>query len=86
MGQKKNGEFPHLAYSLEQGPSDYHLAHVLAKQHFTNFEEIKEWFDEWIASKPKQFFHNGIHPKTKKKLQQTMAITSNKISLTIFVK
>ena len=50
---------PHPPYS-----PDYHLfppmTHGLAKQHFTNYEDIKKWVDSWISSKNEDFFRAGI--------------------------
>ncbi len=56
---------PHAAYSPDCAPSDYYLFRSmqsdLQDQHFRNHEEIKKWLDQWIASKDKQFFFDGIH-------------------------
>ena len=56
---------PHPPYSPDLAPSDYHLfasmGHALAEQHFSNFEEVGKWLDEWFAAKDKQFFWHGIH-------------------------
>ncbi|GFU25221.1 mariner Mos1 transposase [Trichonephila clavipes] len=45
----------HPPYSLDLAPSDYHLfasmGHALAEQHFSNFEEVGKWLDEWFAAK-----------------------------------
>ena len=55
---------PHLPYSPDVVPSDYHLfrlmAHGLADQHFRSYEEVKNWIDSWIASKDDQFFRREI--------------------------
>ncbi|GFW05754.1 mariner Mos1 transposase [Trichonephila clavipes] len=55
---------PHLLYSPDLAPSDYHLfrsmAHGLADQHFRSYEEVKNWIDSWIISKDDQFFQRGI--------------------------
>jgi len=32
----------------------------------TSFEDIKEWFDDWIVSKEPKFFYHGIHLLAKK--------------------
>jgi hypothetical protein len=37
------------------------MGHALAEQHFSNFEEVGKWLNEWIATKEKQFFRQGIH-------------------------
>jgi len=56
---------PHPPYSPDLAPSDYHLfasmGHALAEQHFSNFEKVGKWLDEWFAAKDKQFFWHGIH-------------------------
>ena len=56
---------PHPPYSPDLAPSDYYLfasmGHALAEQHFSNFEEVGKWLDEWFAAKDKQFFWHGIH-------------------------
>ncbi|UYV69279.1 hypothetical protein LAZ67_6003099 [Cordylochernes scorpioides] len=50
---------PHPPYSPDIAPSDYHMfrsmTHGLAEQHFTSYEEAKNWVDVWIASKDKFF-------------------------------
>ncbi|EGI64132.1 Mariner Mos1 transposase [Acromyrmex echinatior] len=55
---------PHPPYSPDIAPSDYHLfrsmAHGLSEQHFTSYEDIKNWIDNWIASKDEAFFQRGI--------------------------
>ena len=55
---------PHPPYSPDLAPSDYHLfrsmQHSLSEQHFSSYEEIKNWLDEWIASKEEHFFSVGI--------------------------
>ncbi|UYV69227.1 hypothetical protein LAZ67_6002893 [Cordylochernes scorpioides] len=54
---------PHPPYSPDIAPSDYHMfrsmTHGLAEQHFTSYEEAKNWVDVWIASKDK-FFRHGL--------------------------
>ncbi|GBP39447.1 Mariner Mos1 transposase [Eumeta japonica] len=51
---------PHLLYSPGIAPFDYHLfrsmAHALSEQRFTSYEDTKNWFNSWIASKDKEFF------------------------------
>lgn len=55
---------PHPPYSPDIAPSDYHLfrgmTHGLAEQHFTSYEECKNWVSSWIASKDREFFERGI--------------------------
>ena len=65
---------PHPPYSPDVAPSDYYLfrsmSHGLAEQQFTNYEEVKKWLDDWIASKNHKFFWDGIHklPKNWQKI------------------
>ncbi|UYV76574.1 hypothetical protein LAZ67_14001221 [Cordylochernes scorpioides] len=55
---------PHPLYSPDIAPSDYHMfrsmTHGLAEQHFTSYEEAKNWVNVWITSKDEEFFRNGI--------------------------
>ncbi|UYV79805.1 hypothetical protein LAZ67_18000711 [Cordylochernes scorpioides] len=55
---------PHPAYSPDIAPSDYHMfrsmTHGLAEQHYTSYEEAKNWVNVWIASKDEEFFRHGI--------------------------
>lgn len=55
---------PHPLYSPDIAPSDYYLfrsmAHGLSEQHFTSYEDTKNWVDLWIASKDEAFFRRGI--------------------------
>ncbi|UYV69955.1 SETMAR [Cordylochernes scorpioides] len=55
---------PHPLYSPDIAPSDYHMfrsiTHGLAEQHFTSYEESKNWVNVWIASKDEEFFRHGI--------------------------
>nr|QXJ78550.1 putative DD34D transposase [Kaburagia rhusicola] len=55
---------PHPPYSPDVTPSDYHLfrsmAHGLANEHFSSYEEVKNWIDTWIDSKDEKFFRHGI--------------------------
>ncbi|GFY34154.1 mariner Mos1 transposase [Trichonephila clavipes] len=49
----------HAAYSPDFAPSDSplfaSLRHALADQRFT-YENVKSWFDDWLASKDRSFF------------------------------
>lgn len=53
-----------LLYSPDIVPSDYWLfrrmQHSLAGHWFTSFEEVKDWFQTWIAFKEEKYFHDGI--------------------------
>ncbi|UYV79912.1 hypothetical protein LAZ67_18001028, partial [Cordylochernes scorpioides] len=55
---------PHPLYSPDIAPSDYHMfrsmTHGLAEQHFTSYEDAKNWVNVWIASKDEEFFQHGI--------------------------
>jgi len=55
---------PHPPYSPDIAPSDYYLfrsmTHGLSEQHFTSYEDTKNWVDSWIASKDEAFFRRGI--------------------------
>ncbi|UYV81406.1 hypothetical protein LAZ67_20001096 [Cordylochernes scorpioides] len=61
---------PHPPYSPDIAPSDYHMfrsmTHALAEQHFTSYEEAKNWVDVWIASKDEEFFRHGIRMLSKR--------------------
>ncbi|VVC35246.1 Ribonuclease H-like domain,Winged helix-turn-helix DNA-binding domain [Cinara cedri] len=61
---------PHSPYSPDLAPSDYYLfrsmQHGLADQHFSNYEEVKNWIDSWIAEKPAEFFRKGIRELPEK--------------------
>ena len=50
----------HVAYSPDLVPSDYYLfasmGHALSDQHFTSYENVRKWLDDWFASKERQFF------------------------------
>nr|CDS26405.2 Mariner Mos1 transposase [Hymenolepis microstoma] len=37
------------------------MAHGLAHQHCSSYEEVKNWIDSWILSKDEKFFRRGIH-------------------------
>ena len=58
------GDLTHPPYSPEVAPSDYHLfrtkAHGLANEHFSSYEEVKNWIDTWIDSKDEEIFRHGI--------------------------
>jgi len=63
---------PHPPYSPDIALSDYHLfrsMHGLSEQHFTSYEDTKNYIDDWIASKDETFFRRGIHmqPETWEK-------------------
>ncbi|KAM0729387.1 Mariner Mos1 transposase [Formica fusca] len=55
---------PHPPYSPDIASSDFHMfrsmAHDLSEQHFTSYEDTKNWVDSWIASKDEAFFRRGI--------------------------
>ena len=37
------------------------MGHTFAEKHFSNFEEVGKWLNEWFSAKEKQFFWQGIH-------------------------
>jgi len=49
----------------ETWPSDYHLfalmSHALAEQHFSSYQDVKKWLNEWFAAKREDFYWRGIH-------------------------
>nr|CDS30519.1 Mariner Mos1 transposase [Hymenolepis microstoma] len=51
---------PHLPYSPDVAPSDFHLNHP-ADQQFSSYEEVKNWIDSWIVSKDVKCFRRRIH-------------------------
>ena len=55
----------HAAYSPDLVSSDYYLfvsmGHALSNQHFTSYENVRKWLDDWFASRERQFFWHGIH-------------------------
>ena len=55
----------HPPYSPDLAPSDYHLfrpmQHALTGIRFTSEQGIKNWLDSFLATKPAQFFWDGIH-------------------------
>lgn len=55
---------PHPPYSPDVAPSDYCLFRSMARSlkgiEFANYEEVKNWLDEWIEQKPQDFFMDGI--------------------------
>jgi hypothetical protein len=56
---------PHLPYSPDLAPSDFHLfwslKDALRGCHFRSDEEIKEVVHDWLAQQPKDFFFRGIY-------------------------
>ena len=55
----------HAAYSSNLASSDYYLftsmGHALSDRHFTSYENVRKWLDDWFVSKERQFFWRGIH-------------------------
>ncbi|EFN83668.1 Histone-lysine N-methyltransferase SETMAR, partial [Harpegnathos saltator] len=55
---------PHLPYSLDIAPSDYHLFRsmqsALTGERFTSYDSIQKWVNDWIVSKEIEFFTRGI--------------------------
>lgn len=54
----------HPAYSPDLAPSDYHLfrsmAHGLAEQEFSSYENVANWLENWFAGKDQEFYRSGI--------------------------
>ena len=65
---------PHAPYSPDLAPSEYYLfrsmQHGLSEQHSSSYEEVKNWIDEWLASKEERWYWERIHqlPKRWKKV------------------
>ena len=59
------------------------MAHGLSEQHYTSYEDTKNWVDSWIASKDEAFFRRGMLPERWKKVV-AMDNTSNKTLGTFF--
>jgi len=36
------------------------MQRALTDTHFSNYERVQKWVDEWIASKDIAFYHHGI--------------------------
>ena len=55
---------PHPPYSPDIALSEHQffrsMAYGLAEQHFSSYEEAKNWVHSWIASKNEEFFKRGI--------------------------
>uniref|UniRef100_A0A1I7WW10 Mariner Mos1 transposase n=1 Tax=Heterorhabditis bacteriophora TaxID=37862 RepID=A0A1I7WW10_HETBA len=55
---------PHATYSPDLATSNYNLFRLirncLAEQRFRDAAEVRKWIDDFIASKPMSFFHEGI--------------------------
>lgn len=59
---------PHPPYSPDLAPSDYYLfrsmAHYLQGKSFLNVEDVRNGITEFFASKPKEWYMNGIKELT----------------------
>jgi ribosomal protein L19E len=55
---------PHLPYSRDLAPSDYHFFRSLFNNlrgiSFNNYAELQNWLDEFFTAKPADFFKHGI--------------------------
>jgi hypothetical protein len=55
---------PHLPYSPDLTPSDYHLFRSLSSNlrvvSFNNDAELRNYLDEFFTAKPADFFKRGI--------------------------
>ena len=51
---------PHAPYSPDLASSDYYLFRSMqyghSEQHFNSYEEVKNWFNEWLASKDELWY------------------------------
>ena len=56
---------PHPPYSTDIALSYYHLFRsmqsALTGEKLSSFADMKNWRDNWIASKTTEFFYSGIH-------------------------
>jgi len=41
------------------------MGHALA-QHFTSYEDVRKWLEDWFGLKEQQFFWHGIHTLSTK--------------------
>lgn len=61
---------PHPAYSPDLSPTNYHLnrsiENALKGKQFHSIEEVRNWVDEFLASKDQQFYSDGIHQLPQK--------------------
>jgi len=56
----------HPGYNPDIAPSDYRSMHnSLTDIHFKAFYEVRKWVDDFIKSKDRNFFYNGIHSLPK---------------------
>lgn len=55
----------HPPYSPDLAPSDFHLflsmSNALQSESFVDDDHLKQWLADFFASKPAQFYKNGIH-------------------------
>ena len=61
---------PHAPYSPDLAPSGYYsfrsMQRGISQQHFKSYEEVKNWIDEWLASKDERWYWEGIHQLPKR--------------------
>jgi hypothetical protein len=61
---------PHSPYFSDLAPSDYHffrsLSNNLRGVSFNNDAELQNWFDEFLTTKPADFFKRGIENLPKR--------------------
>jgi histone-lysine N-methyltransferase SETMAR len=55
---------PHLLYSLDLAPSEYHLFRSLSNNlrgvSFSNEAELQNWLNDFFTAKPADLFKRGI--------------------------
>ena len=46
------------------------MQHGLSEQHYNSYKEVRNWIDEWLASKDERWYSEGIHqlPEKSKKV------------------
>jgi len=61
---------PHLPYSPDLDPSDFHvfgpLKEAIGGKSFRSDEEVQHALHEWLHSQPKDYFSRGIHALLKR--------------------
>jgi len=58
------------------------MTYSLSEQHFTSYEDTKNYIDDWAASKDEAFFRCGIY-MLPERWEKVVAITLNKTLCTV---